>query len=172
MMVGRRHSLAAMKTAQLQIRLTPRQKAALESAARRAGQPVSAYVLSRVLPEAGARFAELLDRLRAAEDRHHAFAELIDLLVEIPAAELGVALAEAVLDGLSPLVQNQVAAMVEQAADQKGVRPPRWVSDVEPLTEPHFATDLRSLRLYLLLASPVPFRKRNLFVDSGVGDRV
>jgi hypothetical protein len=43
---------------------------------------------------------------------------------------------------------------------------------VPPLDEPHFATPLRGLRLHLLRASPVAFKRRNIFVDSSVGDRV
>ena len=62
--------------------------------------------------------------------------------------------------------------MVEQAAAQKGVTPPPWLREIEPLVEPHFATPLAGLRLHLLRASPVPFRRRNIFVDTGVGGRV
>jgi hypothetical protein len=54
----------------------------------------------------------------------------------------------------------------------KGVTPPTWAGSVEPLDRPHFATPLRSLRLHLLRASPVPFKRRNIFVDSSVGARV
>jgi hypothetical protein len=60
--------------------------------------------------------------------------------------------------------------MVELAAHQKGVVPPAWVREVPPLDEPHFATPLEGLRL--LRASPVPFKRRNIFIDSSVGDRV
>ncbi len=69
-------------------------------------------------------------------------------------------------------MRNYVAAMVEQAAHMKRVRPPAWTARVEPLETPWFATSLESLRLHLLRASPVPFKRRNLFVDSAVGARV
>jgi len=62
--------------------------------------------------------------------------------------------------------------MVEQATCRKGVRPPSWVNDVPPLESPLFASDLESLRAHLLRVSPIPFRRRNLFVDAAVGDRV
>jgi hypothetical protein len=62
--------------------------------------------------------------------------------------------------------------MVEQAADQKHVAPPAWVRDVAPLDAPHFATRLKSLRQHLLRSAPVPFKRRNIFVDAGVGARV
>ena len=62
--------------------------------------------------------------------------------------------------------------MVEQAADQKHLAPPAWVRDIVPLATPHFATPLKSLRMHLLQAAPVPFKRRNIFVDAGVGSRV
>jgi hypothetical protein len=62
--------------------------------------------------------------------------------------------------------------MVEHAAGQKEVRPPAWAAAIAPLEAPYFATSLKSLRLHLLEASPVPYRRRNIFVDAGVGARV
>jgi hypothetical protein len=62
--------------------------------------------------------------------------------------------------------------MVEHAALQKGVSPPEWAHDVEPLKAPAFAVPFPRLRSYLLLSSPVAFKRRNLFVDATVGDRV
>ncbi len=73
---------------------------------------------------------------------------------------------------LSPYLRNYVAAMVELAAQQQDVRPPAWVRDVEPLETPHFATPLAGLRLHLLRMAPVPFKRRNIFIDSSIGDRV
>jgi hypothetical protein len=164
--------VTAAKTQQLQIRVTPEQKAALARRARRAGQDVSAFVLARALPPAAARFGEILGALGEADRPRYALAELNDLLAELAPREFEAATADADLRGLSLLVQNQVAAMVELAAHQKGVAPPAWVREIPPLTEPHFAAPLASLRLHLLRASPVPFRRRNLFVDASVGDRV
>lgn len=161
-----------VKTEQLQIRITPRQKATLKSLARAAGQSVSAYVLSRALPAERELLAEILDALWAGADRRFALAELNDLLSSLPPARFPEALASADLHGLSPYVQNYVAAMVEQAAYQKKVPPPKWTRDVPPLDEPRFATDLASLRLHLLREAPVPFKRRNIFVDAGVGARV
>ena len=65
-----------------------------------------------------------------------------------------------------------LAAMVEHAAVIKGVDPPRWTAAVEALDALWFASSLKSLRLYLLTHSPPPFRRRNLFIDSSVGQPV
>lgn len=164
--------MAGAKTQQLQIRVTPEQKSALARLARRAGQDVSAFVLSRALPSASLRLGEILSALGDPDRWRFALAELNDLLTGLAPRELGEVAGDADLGGLSPYLQNYVAAMVELAAHQKGVAPPDWVRDVRPLEEPHFATPLEGLRLHLLRASPVPFRRRNIFVDSSVGDRV
>jgi uncharacterized protein (DUF1778 family) len=162
------------KTAQLQIRVSPKQKAALKRLARAAGQDVSTFVLSRVLPPATERFAENLRRLGRDADARFALAALHDVLVDLAPGEFveAVAAAPPPLPRLSPALANYVAAMVEHAAAQKGVRPPSWVADIVPLEEPFFGAPLRSLRPHLLRAASVAFKRRNIFVDAAVGDRV
>ena len=166
------------RTQQLQIRVSPAQKAALKRLARQAGKTVSSYVLERILPPGAGRFMEILDRLRTTrnaggdDEGRFVLAELNDFLSSLAPEELGSAIREADLSGLSPFLRNYVAAMTEQAAVRVGVLPPAWTRAVEPLDEPYFATDLVSLRPHLLRESPVPYRRRNLFVDASVGDRV
>ena len=162
----------ADRSTQLQIRRTPEQKEVLRRLSRRTGQDVSAYVLSRALPDAQMRFARLL---KALTDDQPGFvlAELNDLLSGLTAGELCSAVEHADLDGLTPYLRNYVAAMVELASHRQDVPPPAWVRDVEPLeTIPHFATPLAGLRLHLLRTAPVPFKRRNIFIDSSIGDRV
>jgi uncharacterized protein (DUF1778 family) len=161
------------KTGHIQIRVTPRQKAALKRLAERAGQDLSSYVLGRVLPAAPRRFEELLVRLGAGEEEpRYALAELNDLLSGLARSELEDTVAQADVSGLSPWLANYVTAMVEQAGYLKGVAPPDWAGRVDPLEAPWFATTLKSVRMHLLRSSPVAFRRRNLFVDSTVGARV
>jgi uncharacterized protein (DUF1778 family) len=161
-----------VRSAQLQIRVTPAQKTALKRLARAAGLDVSSYVLARALPDARAAFDAILGRLRREADRRFALAELNDLLTGLAPAEFPEAVGVADLRGLPPVTQNYVAAMVEQAAGRTRVPPPAWVRDVEPLDDPYFAVPFPRLRPYLLRAAPVAFKRRNLFVDSSVGDRV
>lgn len=160
------------KTEQLQIRVTRDQKAALHRLARRAGQSVSGYVLARALPDRQQRFREILLALGESSDRRFALAELHDFLVALEPSEFADAVVHAEIEKLDPLVANYVAAMVEQAASVKRIDPPRWTADVEPLTEPWFAVPFPSLRFYLLRVSPIAFKRRNIFVDSTIGDRV
>jgi len=127
----------------------------------------------RVTPEhVRLRFAQLLEALRDDDRPGFALAELNDLLSGLTPGELCGAVEHADLSGLTPYLRNYVAAMAELAADRRDVPPPAWVRDVEPLTEPHFATPLAGLRLHLLRMAPVPFKRRNIFIDSSIGDRV
>jgi hypothetical protein len=160
------------KTGQLQIRVTPRQKATLRRLAAAAGQDLSSYVLTRVLPPARLRFHGILRALADAGERRFALAELNDLLSALAPVELGDAVAQGDVARLSPFLQNYVAAMVEQAASVAGVEPPGWVAAVPPLERPYFAAPFAGLRWHLLTASPVAFKRRNLFVDATLGAQV
>ncbi len=160
------------KTQQLQIRVTPQQKASLKRQAAAAGRDVSSYVLSRLVPAERDRFGSILGTLETDPDPRYALAELNDFLHACAPGAFGEAVAQADLDRLSAFVRNYVAAMVEQAADQKGVALPAWARDVAPLDEPHFTAPLPGLRMHLLRSAPVPFKRRNIFVDAGVGARV
>jgi uncharacterized protein (DUF1778 family) len=161
------------KSEYLQIRVTPRQKAALKRLAAAAGQDVSTYVLTRALPPAQRRFDELITALATGEDEpRYALAALNDLLSGLGREELKDGVRHAAVARLSPWLANYVAAMVDQACHAKGIHPPAWTSGVAPLETPWFAAPLKSLRLHLLSASPVAFRRRNLFVDATIGARV
>jgi hypothetical protein len=107
-----------------------------------------------------------------SEDSRFSLAELHDLLAECPRMLFAEAVHNPPPGGLSPYLTNYLAAMVEQAAAQKRLSPPAWTRRITPLAIPHFATPLESLRLHLLRSAPVPFKRRNIFVDSSIGARV
>ncbi len=161
------------KDSQLQIRVNEKEKAWIAAQAKRCGISISAWVLKKIKSEESYTFMDILSRLnvKEPEENRSVLAELSDWLVSIPRSmflqELSVPPGE-----LPPLLLNQIAAMVEVAAEQKGERIPRWSRDIRPLSEPWFASTLQSLREYLLTRSPVAFKRRNLFVDSTIGGRV
>jgi len=161
-----------MKTAQLQIRITPAQKARIERAARQAGIGMSAYVLGRVLPERTDEWRDVVHRLAYAHDERLALAALSTWLARLGADELAQALEAPPPSSLSAYLANTVAAMVEHSCAARGVRPPAWTRDIAPLAHPVFGSALTSLRLHLLVNSPAAFRRRNLFVDTTVGGQV
>jgi uncharacterized protein (DUF1778 family) len=160
------------KTTQLQIRVSPAQKAAIQRAARRVGMDMSAYVLGRLLPAAALRFHELTAACAEETGARFALAELNSLLSGLDAGELQDAVASPPQPGLPAIQANYVAAMVEYACAQRGIAPPRWVLAIAPLASPFFGSELRSLRLHLLTHSPPPFRRRNIFIDASIGGQV
>lgn len=132
---------------------------------------MSTYVLARVLPIASRRFVGLTRACQEADAPHAALAELNSWLTSLGAVELAESVTSAPV-GLTPFLANYVAAMVEYVCARRGVQPPAWTSAMPPLCEPVFGSALVSLRLYLLTHSPPPFRRRNIFIDATIGDRV
>jgi hypothetical protein len=160
------------RTEQLQIRVTPAEKAEIARAARRAGLGMSAYVLAKVLADPAAQWRERLRELVRSDGARSALASLSAWLSGLAAGELPDAIDEPPPAGLSEYHRNYVAAMAEQVCAERGVAAPRWTREIAPLGRPVFASALVSLRLHLLAHSPPPFRRRNLFVDSTVGAQV
>ncbi len=160
------------KSSQLQIRVSPKEKAAIARYAHKANMGISEWVLNKALPSQQQAFGDLLGQLKSAPDPKYVLAEIHDLLNVAAGDEFDLMTANPPSVSLSPYLANYVAAMVEYAAAQKERKAPSWTSEVPSLEHPVFGSDLESLRLYLLTHSPPPFRRRNIFVDSTIGQRV
>lgn len=161
------------KVEQLQIRVSVEQKARIRERARRAGEDVSKWVLRRLLAPLSDEFQACCAALaNRGGERSLLLAELHDFLAGLSGKQLIEATCEVPPARLGPFEANYVAAMVEHACVAQHVEPPTWLRDIEPLLVPWFATSLTRLRLHLLMYSPPAFRRRNLFVDSTIGDRV
>jgi hypothetical protein len=115
---------------------------------------------------------DLVRALGEPELDRYVLAELNDLLSSLAPLELPDAIQDADVRRLTPFTANYLAAMVEQATYAAGVGAPVWVQRVPPLERPHFAAPMAGLRLHLISASPVPFKKRNIFVDATLGARI
>jgi hypothetical protein len=161
----------SLKSEQLQIRLSREEKRMIVQAARRAGLDMSSYVLSRVICPPSGQFQRLASDV-AGSDPRFALAELNSALHAFSAEQLRDAVSMPPSCVLSPYWANYIAAMVERGCAMRGVPNPAWTMRVKPLPEPVFASALPGLRLYLLTHSPAPFRRRNIFIDASVGDRV
>lgn len=160
------------RSAHLQIRVSLSEKAAIRRAAEHAGMDMSAYVLSRALPSPAVALQSCIEDCTGPAPPSFGLAALNSLLSSWAAAELRDAIAAPPTAALTPFLSNYIAAMIEQACERRSVRVPGWVRAIVPLQEPAFGSTLRSLRLHLLTHSPPPFRRRNIFIDSTVGDRV
>lgn len=133
---------------------------------------MSAYVLGRAVPTPAIRLQACIEDCAGPAPPSYGLAELNALLTTWTAAELRDAIATPPTIALTPFLSNYIAAMIEQACARRSVRIPRWVQVIEPLREPAFGSTLKSLRLHLLTHSPAPFRRRNIFIDATIGDRV
>jgi hypothetical protein len=70
-------------------------------------------------------------------------------------------------------IRAYLAAVVETLCREVGIFPPDWTQKpVYFLKEPWFAGNLENLKAILLVESPVPFRRRNLFVSANALSRV
>lgn len=157
---------------QLQIRVSSQEKTAIARYAKSAKMGISQWVLSKALPPAQQKFQELLSRLNSAAHSKYVLAQIHDMLNAASADEFELMTAQPPGILLADYLANYVAAMIEYTAMQKGRKAPSWVSQVPPLRNLVFGSDLKSLRLYLLTHSPPPFRRRNIFIDATVGQRV
>jgi hypothetical protein len=114
-------------------------------------------------------FADLACELARAVRISYPLAELNDLLSAATGLEVESLARPDIAD---PYRLNYLTAMVELAAHRTGVVPPLWTAEVSPLAEPVFIDRSPALREHLLTASPVPFRRRNIFIDTSLGGRV
>ncbi len=66
-----------------------------------------------------------------------------------------------------------VAAAVEELCVKNNLEIPAWVSEKKYfLKEPFFVSGLESLKAFLIVESPLSFRRRNIFVSENVLHRV
>jgi hypothetical protein len=66
-----------------------------------------------------------------------------------------------------------IAAAVEELCYRNNMDIPGWVFDRKyRLKEPFFVGGLESLKAFLIAESPVPFRRRNIFVSENVLKRL
>jgi len=160
------------KTAQMQIRVSLREKKLIREAANRANMNMSDWILKKLFPDLQVRFQELTVALNDSNNRRPALASLNDLFSATSADEFRLMTADSPQVPLSSINANYLAAMIEYAASHKKVKSPAWVFSISPLSAPYFGSNIKSLRLYLLTHSPAVFRRRNIFIDSSLGDRV
>jgi uncharacterized protein (DUF1778 family) len=160
------------KTGQLQIRVTPAQKRAIQKQAERARASMSEWILNKLLPSSQVHFNDLLDELAASSKPSYVFAELLELIDSMNADEFVEVTSRAPEPRLDPYWQSYLAATLEHAAVLKHAKAPSWTREVPPLETPVFGSSLESLKLHLLVNSPPPFLARNIFIDASIGKRV
>ena len=160
------------KPAEVETPAPPVENAAIQRAARWAEPDTQADPLADVFPAAAVRCFQDLATCQAEARARFALAELNSWLAGLGPGDLQEVVASPPLPGLAPYLANYLAAMVEHACVRRGVVAPAWTRAIAPLAEPVFGSALVSLRPYLLAHSPTAFRRRNIFIDASIGDRV
>ncbi|MBI3617816.1 MAG: hypothetical protein HY210_06330 [Candidatus Omnitrophica bacterium] len=160
------------KSLQLQIRVSPREKETIARYAKMTKMGMSEWILSKALPPGQQAFQGLLAQLNTAANPKYILAQIHDMLNAAGGDEFELMVAQPPGAVLTDYLANYVAAMIEYTAVQKGRKTPSWTRQVPPLKAPVFGSDFKSLQLYLLTHSPPPFRRRNIFIDATVGQRV
>ncbi|EKD41581.1 MAG: hypothetical protein ACD_73C00644G0001 [uncultured bacterium] len=160
------------KATHLQMRVSVSQKKQLFHLARQADMTMSEWILQKIFPPKKEEWDALITKLSLARDKSFVLAELNDFMTALGASELKEVFDHLPHNKLNDYWLNYLTAMVEHTSKLKGIAPPAWVFSVPPLDKPVFASELPSLRLYLLVNSPPAFRSRNIFVDSTIGARV
>lgn len=156
----------------LQVRVTAAEKAAIKRAAEKVGMDMSRWVLDNLLPAPSREFQQWITLLAMDENRRFVFAEINDFLSALDRRRLSEAVSGPPEADLDAYAAAYLAAMVETAAHRQGIVPPAWTDKVPGLPEPVYGATLPGLRLHLLMHSPPPFRRRNIFIDASIGDRV
>lgn len=118
------------KTAQLQIRVTPRQKALIRQQAQAHGMDMTQWILTRSLPSRQETLHTVLAALAQGEQEPDLlFGDIFNLLKDLSAPEFSLTLARPPDIPLKDDHSDLLQAMVELAARQKGCLPPRWVRE-------------------------------------------
>lgn len=160
------------KISQIQIRISPHEKAKIIRYASKANMGISQWLMSKALPEVREIFQGLLHEITGQRNTKYILAEIHDLLKNSTGDEFEIMVSDPPQKSLTAFHLNYIAAMVEYTAGQKGRNAPSWTKEIAPLEKPFFGSELKNLRLHLLTHSPPPFRRRNIFIDSTIGKRI
>lgn len=160
-----------IKSEYLQIRVSKQQKELIKSTAKSAGVDMSTWVLQRVLNNKAQQFLTILSQFNTLEDCF-VFARLHDFLLPCSKADFEQTVSIKPTSKLSDFQINYTIAMIGHRAHTLGCTAPDWINDFPILHEPYFGTSLKSLRLHLLINSPIAFKQRNIYIDSTLGERV
>ncbi len=160
------------KTDFLQIRVTPSEKKILQTHAKKKNMDVTSWVKSRLFHSKQQQFQIILSEIESAEQPREAWAELHDFLTQLSKNEFLSALFDLPRSFQNTFKGNYIAAMIETTAQHKNFSFPAWTKHYMGLETPYFGSTMDSLRLHLLVSSPAPFRKRNIFIDTSIGGRI
>lgn len=169
------------KTSHIQIRVTEEEKTLIRAFAESASMDISSWVISQAINKDQKQLHLLFEKLTKNDPVKNdwaklTLAELNDFLYSLPKERLRHATLNKPMVN-PPLIRNNknfdyALALVELALSKHNLEMPQWIFNHNFQHQPVFASKLESLRLHLLLSSPVALRRRNIFADTSLGGRV
>lgn len=156
----------ARKTQKIEVRLTEAEKNMLKRMCKIQNKEVSELVKEKLFLRSNQEFCELVEDIEATKQDPFAFARLSEFLKVLTPENFLKAVEYFPSHIQSPFCKAYVASMVEFTAHVLGVLPPLWVKETVALEEPYFGSTLKNMRAYLMTQSPIPFRQRNIFIES------
>jgi hypothetical protein len=160
------------KTDYIQIRISKKEKEHFIKLARWKKLSLSGWILDRIRAEIPPiEINELYSKLKHASDSSYIFALLNDYFIKINEYQWANLVTQKP-ENLDSENLCYLASMIERTAELRGFKIPDWVKNVDSLWIPYFGSNVKKLRLHLLVNSPVSFKKRNIFIDSSIGERV
>jgi len=159
------------KSEYLQIRVSKQEKEIIKASAHSAGVDMSAWILKKILFNKAKGFIKIIQKFMT-EEQSFVFAELHDFLAQLQTFDFELAVDIEPTSKLTDFQINYIIAMIVHRANQLKVLNPAWIKNHKILSKPYFGTNLKSLRLHLLINSPLAFKQRNIFIDSSIGERV
>lgn len=103
-------------------------------------------------------------RLQMDREGEHWLVPLMDFVDAFRRHPDQQAVAEPMAPGADPRLDALLAAVVESLCAEAGLDAPSWVDEVGPSPRPWFVSGLESLKAIALAESPLPFRRRRIFV--------
>ena len=156
----------------IQMRISPRDKKKLVQIARMHNMTLSKWILSKVrIENSVAELKRIYNEFSKRSKESYLFAQLGDYLMNVP-NELWLEFVSIKPENMESDQLSYVAAIIDQLSVIRDLEKPHWITEIKGHDKPYFGSDLQSLRLYLLIKSPVAFRQRNIFIDSSAGERV
>lgn len=152
------------KSETIQIRVSKAEKEKLKKLSQVHKMCVSEFILSNLLTDISAyEVRQLYELIAKGENRVLSLFNLRNKLKKISPAFWDGAVG-IVPDFLDPFSLAYVASTIEELSYIRGLSYPEWCTGIKALSEPYIGSDQETMNFYILVNSPVPFKRRNIFL--------
>lgn len=160
-----------VKDTHIQIRLSSTQKKVVEKNAKTQGLSISQYLLNLIEKDSSfdKKLTIIINEILKNGLDPYLLSEFSILVLDLSNNDLLKLVEKPFSSNCNGLSLNYLLATLETELKRRNLELPEWFGNIKSLKEPWFGTNLKSLRGFLLLNSPLAFRRRNIFIDSLIG---